>query len=128
MHSVRRQLRRFTWFALFAIFGLALAPTVSHALSGSGPDNPWAEICSVAGGKLVSDVDASGSRLPAAGVHPEHCPLCAHGAGPVGLPPPSPAFVPVSDGAAFLPAPFADAPQSLFTWAVAQPRAPPVSC
>lgn len=35
------------------MLGLALAPTVSHALAASGPGNPWAAICSVADGKVV---------------------------------------------------------------------------
>ena len=53
MQVIRRLFRRATWFAIFAMLGLALAPTVSHALAASGPGNPWAEICSVAGGKVV---------------------------------------------------------------------------
>jgi hypothetical protein len=128
VETVRCQLRRFTWFALFAILGLALAPTVSHALSASGPGNPWTEICSVAGGKFVSTGDSAGSQTPAADMRMEHCPLCAHGHGPDGPPPSAPAVLALPDAASFVPALFEHAPRPLFAWTAAQPRAPPTSC
>lgn len=124
VQAIRRLFRRATWLALVAMLGLALAPTVSHALAASGPGNPWAEICSVAGGKTVA-VDAAGSRAEA-GAHLGHCPLC----GQVGDVPalPGAEYRPVRvDVAQYHPALLLHAPRTLFAWAVAQPRAPPLA-
>ena len=126
MQAIRRLFRHATWLAIFAMLGLALAPTVSHALTASGPGNPWAEICSVAGGKVVV-ADAAGASSAEAGTHLGHCPLC----GQIGSAPvlPSAEFVPVRiDGAEHRPALFFHAPRPLFAWAAAQPRAPPSAC
>lgn len=125
MQTIRRLFRRATWLAIFAMLGLALAPAVSHALAGGGPGNPWAEICSVAGGKLVVS-DASGEQA-GAGAHLGHCPLCGHLGHAPALPTAEAADAPNPDGADFLPAPFAQAPSPPFAWAAAQPRAPPAS-
>lgn len=126
MQAVRRLFRQATWLAICAMLGLALAPTVSHALAASGPGSPWAEICSVAGGKVVV-ADAAGSQADA-GAHLGHCPLC----GQIGSAPvlPSAEFAPGRiDGAhQHRPALFFHAPRPLFAWAAAQPRAPPTSC
>jgi hypothetical protein len=128
VQTIRRLFRQATWLAIFAMLGLALAPTVSHALAASGPGNPWAEICSVAGGKLVvADVAGAAGGQAEAGTHLGHCPLC----GQIGSAPalPSAAFVPVRiAGAEHRPALFFHAPRLLFAWAAAQPRAPPSSC
>lgn len=123
---IRRLFRQASWLALVAMLGLALAPTVSHALAASGPGNPWAEICSVAGGKLVM-ADAAGAQADA-GTHLGHCPLCAQvGSAPV-LPVAESAGALLVAGADFRPALFAQSPTPLFAWAAAQPRAPPLSC
>ena len=125
MQFIRRLFRPAAWLALVAMLGLALAPTVSHALAASGPGNPWAEICSVAGGAKVV-ADAAGTQADA-GAHLGHCPLC----GQVGAAPalPSAEYVPVRiDGADALPSLFLHAPSTPFAWAAAQPRAPPASC
>ncbi len=126
VQTLRRLFRQATWLALVAMLGLALAPTVSHALAASGPGNPWAEICSVAGGKMVV-ADAAGVQADA-GAHLGHCPLC----GQIGNAPPLPvaesAGMLLVAGADFRPALFAQSPTPLFAWAAAQPRAPPASC
>ena len=126
MQAIRRLFRQATWLAIFAMLGLALAPTVSHALAASGPGNPWAEICSVAGGTLVV-ADAAGTQAEA-GAHLGHCPLCGHLGDAPALPVAESAGALVVDGADFLPALFAQSPSPLFAWAAAQPRAPPASC
>jgi hypothetical protein len=123
---VRRLFRQATWLAIVAMVGLALVPTVSHALAASGPGNPWAEICSVAGGKLVM-ADAAGAQADA-GVHLGHCPLCGQLADSPALPMPPSGGLAVPDGADFLPMLFGQSPSPLFAWAAAQPRAPPASC
>lgn len=65
MESVRRFFRRAAALALVAMLGLALAPTVSHALAAQlASAQPWSELCSVDGDQ------AAGARLA-------HCPLCA---------------------------------------------------
>lgn len=107
------------------MLGLALAPTVSHALAASGPGNPWAEICSVAGGKVV--VADIGSEADA-GSHLGHCPLCGQLGSAPALPVAESSGSFAVDGADFLPALFAQSPSPLFAWAAAQPRAPPASC
>jgi Protein of unknown function (DUF2946) len=125
VQAIRRLFRQATWLAIFAMLGLALAPTVSHALAASGPGNPWAEICSVAGGKLVV-ADAAGAQADS-GTHLGHCPLCGQTGGAPALP--SAVFVPLRvDGAEHRPAVFSHAPRPLFAWAAAQPRAPPSAC
>jgi Protein of unknown function (DUF2946) len=63
--AVRRFFRHAAALALVAMLGLALAPTVSHAIAAQlASAAPWSELCSVDG-----DQDA-GARLA-------HCPLCA---------------------------------------------------
>jgi len=126
VQAVRRFFRQATWLAIFAMLGLALAPTVSHALAASGPGNPWAEICSVAGGKVVV-ADATGSEAEA-GSHLGHCPLCGQLGSAPALPMAESSGSFAVDGADFLPALFAQSPSPLFAWAAAQPRAPPASC
>ena len=110
---------------MFAIFGLALAPAISHALRGSGPGNPWAEICSVASGKLVAGSSASGSQAPDAGTHMEHCPLCSPGTGPM-APPLAAALTAVPDGAVVVHVQRAEAWPMAWVWTDAQPRGPPM--
>lgn len=67
MQALRPFLRRWTWAALFAVLGLALAPTVSHALAADGPRNAFTEICSAAGGlrSLRAEAAESGAFLRA---------------------------------------------------------------
>jgi len=126
VQTIRRLLRRATWLSMFAMLGLALAPAGSHALAGAGPGNPWSEVCSVAGGKLVR-ADARGEQA-GAGAHLGHCPLCGHLGHAPALPMAEADDAPNPDGADFLPTLFAQAPSPPFAWAAAQPRAPPAAC
>lgn len=132
MQAIRRLFRQATWLAIFAMLGLALAPTVSHALAASGPGNPWSEICSVAGGKVVvaDAADAAGATgsQAEAGTHLGHCPLCGQLGSAPALPVAESSGALAVAGADFLPALFAQSPSPLFAWATAQPRAPPASC
>lgn len=63
--TLRRLFRQAAVLALVAILGLALAPTVSHALAAQQLGaQPWSELCAFDGG-------------PDAGARLAHCPLCA---------------------------------------------------
>jgi hypothetical protein len=117
---IRQRLRAFTWIAMFAMFGLALVPTISHALDANTAANPWAQVCYTPGG------GGSGSPTQPGGLsHLDHCPLCGHGAGPLGMPPSATAGVPVPSREAFVAPCHGVAAAHLDTWAAAQPRAPP---
>ena len=83
MQTIRHRLCTFTWVALFAMLGLAFAPTVSHALNAGTTPNPWTEICTTADARSASGAPA----LPCEVGHIGHCPLCALSAGALGLPP-----------------------------------------
>lgn len=120
--TLRQHLRRLAAIAMLAVFGIAFAPTVSHALAASAPGNPWAEVCSVAGGTAAQASPDSGR--PAA--HFDHCPLCGLAAAAPPLPAAAAAWH-LAPGEA-LPAPlFLPAPHTLHAWAVVQPRAPPIT-
>lgn len=119
MNVLRRQLRACTWIAILAIFGLALAPTISRAMSAGG-GAPWSAICSTAGTPAAPDDGASGH----AGHVLDHCALCAVAAAPMGLPPAAAVLV-LPDLAEHVAELFGLAPRPLFAWAAAQPRGPP---
>ena len=104
------------------MWGLALAPSVSYALSGVGGASPFAQICSAAPGS-TSDTAPAGDG--AAAMHLAHCALCCLAAGPLGLPPAPTTMLPAPDGAAHVAARFLDASHTLFAWTAAQARAPP---
>lgn len=116
---------------MFAVLGMALAPTVSHALmAASGAQ--WTEICSTSGSRWVplqAEKGPPGETPPAApsnALDMPHCPLCCHLGGDTGMPPAQPLPAVFLDNAAqLLPALFLHAPRPLFAWAAAQPRGPP---
>ena len=122
MQTIRHRLRSFTWVALFAMLGLAFAPTVSHALNAGTTSNPWTEICTTADARSASGTPA----LPGDVGHIEHCPLCALSAGALGLPPADAVPGVVPSRTSFDAEPSALAPRALRGWRVAQPRAPPL--
>ncbi len=126
MHFFRRV---FSWLALLAVLFGAMAPTVSHALN---KQSGWLEVCTAKGVKLIKvEVGTSAQTGQPAQtehqIHFEHCPFCAPHAGAFALPSSSElVFRLPYDGTAFYPPLFFSAPQSLFVWATANPRAPPV--
>ena len=74
MTLARRLFRRSAWLALVAMIGLALVPTLSHALATRLVNaQPWSELCSI---------DAAGD----AGSLLAHCPLCAQSGNAPALP------------------------------------------
>ena len=116
----RRRLRLFTWLALFAMLGLAVAPSVSYALSAGNASNPFTEICSAS----PSGTAPSGNTGSAA-MHLEHCALCCIAAQHMGMPPAPATPLPAPEGADYVAARFLDASRTLFAWTAAQARAPP---
>jgi hypothetical protein len=126
LSALRHRLRRLSWIAFLAIFGLAIVPTISHALAHASGESAFTEICTPQGMRQVS-VAAQGNTAPAAPSmsHLDHCPMCGLGASPVALLPVAPVVLAPVDPAHLLPALFLHAPQPLFAWASAQPRAPP---
>lgn len=132
MKFCRRRLCSFTWIALFAVIGLALAPTVSHALArggAAGGVNPWAELCSAATSQPAAAAVAAHATTevpPQALATPfDHCPLCGHAGCAAVLPTAPPASFHAAGCARFVPASFSQSRRPQFAWAVAQPRGPP---
>ena len=110
------------------MLGLALLPTVSHALAAAGGGDPWAEICSAAGARgqpAAAQPDPAGAPVPAAASHLDHCPLCSVASHVPALPPAEVAMPGSPDGADFIAALFAHATHRPFAWGPAQPRGPP---
>ncbi len=132
MRGYFRIKRLHVWIACFAILLNALAPSISHAISASaGQTAAWAEICSVDGARLVAvgtDHAQSPDGSPSPQAQPSaHCPFCSPHAGTFALPAAAMTLpVPIA-GARLLPSLFYRSPQPLFSWAAANPRAPPVS-
>lgn len=117
-----------SWIALLAVLFSALAPSVSHALAASSPLDGLAEICTVNGVKTVKLSLADGDQPAPKSLahHFEHCPYCmSHGGAPA-LPPANAGTVAVLTGHDTYPPLFYHAPRSLYSWAAANPRAPPV--
>lgn len=126
MFLLRAFRRLFSWIALLAILGGALAPAVSQALHAQGGKS-FLEICTAQGTRLIAvDADANPQQSDTPQVVMEHCPFCVPHAGSQGLLPRSElVFHLPDDGARFYPPLFFSAPRPLFAWAGAQPRAPP---
>ena len=121
----------FSWIACFAILLSALAPAISHAVQRNAPEG-WTEICTLTGARMVriEAEAASGSstespELPTAHAL-KHCPYCAAHVTVLGLPPAAPARLSLTPLAFHVPELFLRAPRTLFVWASAQPRAPPL--
>jgi hypothetical protein len=130
MHRFLALRRLFSWFAILAILGGAVAPTISHALAKETNNTAhWSEICSTQETKvsLDSDGDEEGHLAHRAqhSLHFEHCPFCVlHAAG---MPSDQKHYFlfPVAQETLY-PLLFFSAPRPLFAWSVANPRAPPI--
>jgi hypothetical protein len=116
------------WIACLAILFGSLAPSISHALAAASPGTARVEICTRAGIMMmtVSDTAAKKSPLSLTQAHLKHCPCCLAHEGPLGLPPPQLVTFAILGGHDLFPALFYVAPQPLFSWRAANPRAPPV--
>lgn len=101
------------------MLGLALAPSVSHALSAQQASNPWTEICSAS---TSGEQPGKGS----AAMHLEHCALCCVAASAMGMPPSPLVALPSPAGAARVAALFLEATHPLFALSPPQARGPPL--
>lgn len=111
--------------AFLAIFGLAFAPTISHALNHAQGNSVFTEICTPEGMKQMAADPAEGSGAPSLN-HMEHCPLCGLAAGGMAMTSPPPALVEPAALRHLQPALFWHAPRPLYAWASDRARAPPV--
>lgn len=110
------------------MFGLALAPSLSHAMAlAQGGQTSWTEICTPTGMSVVAVASPTDDKpgAPTGSLSVEHCPYCAHGNALTTLLPAPIAVFAVPLAAAAPPPLFLHAPRTLFAWAAAQPRAPP---
>lgn len=132
MHPFRLRQRLFAWLAAFAMMLGALAPALSQAMTREG--GGWIELCSAAGTHRVlldaatyaayaepGSQDDSGQRE----IGLDACPYCLAHAGSVGLPPQPADTLATPRPAEHFPPLFYRAPQPLFAWTAASPRAPP---
>jgi len=105
---------------------MVLLPPLSHVLAAaSGGGNGFAEVCTPQGTKLVALAD--GETAPSGAILLlEHCPYCTAAAGAVGLPPAPVALLLLVAAGTSEPPLFLHAPRTLFAWASANPRAPPL--
>lgn len=117
-----------TWLTAWVVLLGAVLPSVSHALmtqAQPGRGLFGAAICSSVKHQATKASPDSSSGKAAGGAH---CPFCIPHDGSIGLPPadldgPTPQLI-TARAEPFL---FLHAPQPLFAWGGAQPRAPPVA-
>jgi hypothetical protein len=134
MHTLTRHWRmraRIVWIACLAILFNALVPMASHAMQARAPAAMVMEIevCTAMGMETMS------VTLPAAGrdefdagklqKHMNHCGDCVVHAPVLGLPPPLMAAFALRAGSDAWPPLYYQSPRPLFSWSLAQPRAPP---
>jgi len=124
------------WIALWAVFALAIGPTLSHAINQiRGHSGEFAEVCTTRGIERVafpSDSDVTGlvtaadsTSLPAPhDLSLEHCPLCGL-SGHSLMPSPSSLILKLPALSDAPPRLFLLAPRLLFAWLQARPRGPP---
>lgn len=128
--ALRHPLRQLSWIALLAIFGLALAPTISHALAAASGQSAYTEICTPQGTRLVALDEAGGLTQPAGPTPPslghlDHCPLCGLAGHALALPQAALGWSPEGALSHAVPSLFQQAHRLLFAWAPTQARAPP---
>lgn len=115
-----------SWIAILAIVASALAPAISHALSGSRSQS-WVEVCTSLGSKWIS-ADAVGDELapdPLDELAFSHCVYCSLQANSPGLPPSPVADAAVRREKSPRPESSSATPGTAQGWHRAQPRAPP---
>lgn len=116
MNWVRRRYGGLCSLACTLLLLAALAPSLSRMLHAATADlNPWSVVCSVPASNGDHEMIVS-----------EHCPAClAPAAGWLPMPEQHAVLAPVALRDQ-LPRLFLQAPRLLYTWASAQPRAPPL--
>lgn len=130
--GINRTLRALTaWIASFAVLLVALAPSLSYALtSQSGTLSEWIEICTSSGIKRV-EVELTAEQaiesllIAKHDQHFEDCPFCRTQGDTFGPAPASMVVMPSAQASSLQPTLFYQAPRPLFIWTPAQSRAPP---
>jgi hypothetical protein len=112
---VRRQLRRLTWVALFALLGLLFGSLQAHAALPVLGD-----ICSTAHA-------SGGGPQPADGLPGQHCPLCVHHGSFAALPGSRMAALPSPAGVVWRPGLALSAALPHANWLAPAPRGPPAA-
>jgi len=126
MHRMTRHWIAYAWIATLAILFNALAPVVSHSLSAASTAGRQVEVCTAMGVEMMPMASEAGHSSPDALLKGlMHCAYCAPHAGAFALLPAPAGMVAVLGGHDAYPPLFYRAPQPLFQWAFAQPRAPP---
>ncbi|MFZ3285389.1 MAG: DUF2946 domain-containing protein [Telluria sp.] len=126
MGTLRIDRRIAAWIACTAFLLAALVPSMNHLLAAvHGARGDWVEVCSIDGVRLVNTASAQDASSSAdKDLHHDHCPFCLTDAG---LPPAGALALPPARTEARFPSLFYQSPRPLFTWASAQPRAPPTA-
>ncbi|MFC7517617.1 DUF2946 domain-containing protein [Herbaspirillum sp. GCM10030257] len=118
------------WVACFAILLVALAPSVSHALAAKRVSaTEWIEICTLTGAKQVKQIASENAKPFSPAKHDQHsedCPFCRIQGDSFGPPPTGAAGIVAAESMRSSPSLFYEGPRSLFMWAPAQSRAPPL--
>jgi hypothetical protein len=130
MYKMTRHWRAYAWIACLALLFNAFIPLVaaargSGAMASSAPMDM--EVCTAMGMEMLP---MPVKPDPAHGGQPAkmmgHCDCCMGHAAAHGLPPPATIAFTLPAGRAVYPPLYYHAPHLLFSWALAQPRAPPV--
>jgi len=131
MYRITRHWTALAWIAALAILFNALAPVVSHSLSLASAKVRQVEVCTAMGIEMMPMTAEAGTSSASSSSDAllkglMHCAYCTPHAGAFALLPPVMAMLAVLGGHDAYPPLFYRAPQPLFQWAFAQPRAPPV--
>lgn len=124
-----------SWIACFALLFNGFVPALAAAFPGKQADGLWVEICSANGSKALKLIAVSADadqKTPTdqmqstqSKVHKGHCANCLpHADHAVLINTALSDIQPAKIGASFPPL-FYHSPKQLFSWASAQPRAPP---
>lgn len=117
------------WLGCFVILLASMAPSISRLLVAYETTTPsLIEICTMDGMVQINNDTSNRLTSPATDqvLHIEHCPFCLNSPLALGILPASPVqTLPALLGYRLLPRLFYQAPNPLFAWLSAQPRAPP---
>jgi len=131
--------RLLAFIAMTAILLNALAPSISHALSGSKPSLPWQEICTQNSIKLMvadltedNGINANSTtqendKSPVGRLPMADCGYCVTHAGSDSVSIKPFALTTLALAPGVFPPLFYSSPDKLFIWAASNPRAPPIS-
>ena len=102
-------------------------PAMDHASHMEGMDMAGMDMAGMAETDAAPSPVSHSTASHSPAMHFEHCPFCFTHAGTFGLPVAASIVIPNPGAAAIAPLLFYRAPQPLFAWIAAQPRAPPIT-